>query len=517
MFYFLSASVTSIIVLSVTIYENLTFQIPIILDFISVIFSLTVLLIASVVFSFGKYYIPLHYSTGRFRVVLYLFVFSILILIFIPNLVFLIIGWDGLGITSYLLIAFYQSSSANRARILTVLTNRIGDVALLVTIALFIPFGSWRFFKLPAVTWLILLAGLTKSAQIPFSRWLPAAMAAPTPVSALVHSSTLVTAGVYLLIRLRKRFSSTLLLYLRITASVTILFARLSASFEVDLKKIIALSTLRQLGLIMFALSLGLVNLALFHLLTHALFKSLLFVGAGFSIISNNHRQDTRLVGQFSWTVYSMVLSSLALIAAPFLSGYYSKHEILVTALSSPLNLFLLLVVITASIFTRVYSIKLFLCLTRIKNGPYFSYDNKLQIHVLFMSFVAIWGGAAIWWIVVPRTFIVTPLLYRALLILIIPLSVFFLSLQFGSKFLRRLWFLGYILPAWNYWILHPSFNILKVSDIGWLEATSKLPFAKIPSFHSFLFMNTIIPVLVLRGGLFILALCRNSNFAPIL
>jgi len=185
--------------------------------------------------------------------------------------------------------------------------------------------------KLFFVLIMVILASITKSAQIPFSAWLPAAMAAPTPVSALVHSSTLVTAGVYLIIRFN--YLVGLNLFIFYLGRLTIFMSGLGANFEIDLKKIIALSTLRQLGVIMIVLSLGYSELAFFHLLTHALFKSLLFLCAGVFIHGARDCQDIRFLGgvMSGMPISSLffVCCSLSLCGFPFLSGFYSKDLIL--------------------------------------------------------------------------------------------------------------------------------------------------------------------------------------------
>lgn len=180
------------------------------------------------------------------------------------------------------------------------------------------------------------MAAITKRAQIPFSAWLPAAMAAPTPVSALVHSSTLVTAGIYLLIRFRSALSETILPILLLFSSLTMFMSGLGANFEYDLKKIIALSTLSQLGVILRILSLGFKDLAFFHLLTHALFKALLFICAGAIIHNVKEYQDIRLMGGLvvfiPLTCMCINLANLALCGTPFLAGFYSKDLILEVA-----------------------------------------------------------------------------------------------------------------------------------------------------------------------------------------
>ncbi len=237
----------------------------VVLDWVRVRFGCVVLLISSCVMIFRCEYISEEVFLPRFRWLVLLFVLSISFVIFIPNLVAILLGWDGLGLVSFLLVIYYQNFKSLRGGMLTVLINRVGDVMILVRIGLLSCEGRYSLFhfSVDRVLWLVcfllLLAGITKSAQIPFSRWLPAAMAAPTPVSALVHSSTLVTAGVFLLIRFfyylsRVWWFKPLLLLIAVR---TIIIAGISANLETDLKKIIALSTLRQLGVIITSLGLG--------------------------------------------------------------------------------------------------------------------------------------------------------------------------------------------------------------------------------------------------------------------
>ena len=209
-----------------------------------------------------------------------------------------------------------------------------------------------------------MLAAITKSAQIPFSAWLPAAMAAPTPVSALVHSSTLVTAGVYLLVRfepaMHNRVYSQGLLLL---GGTTIFIAGLGANFEYDLKKIIALSTLSQLGVIISILGFGLPDLAFFHLLSHALFKALLFICAGVIIHSAKDYQDIRIIGGLSkfmpLTTFYINLANLALCGIPFMAGFYSKDVILEMAFIGFINYISLLMYVFATGLTVCYTARL--------------------------------------------------------------------------------------------------------------------------------------------------------------
>lgn len=221
---------------------------------------------------------------------------------------------------------------------------------------------------------LVVMAAITKRAQIPFSAWLPAAIAAPTPVSALVHSSTLVTAGVYLLIRFRPALNgSSVSSGLLILSCLTMFIAGLGANFEYDLKKIIALSTLRQLGVIISILSIGMADLAFFHLLRHALFKALLFICAGVIIHNVKDYQDIRrmggLVKRIPLTRINITLSNLALCGMPFIAGFYSKDLIIEAAFMRDINKISFFLYILATGLTVCYTFRLiFYRLTGVRN-----------------------------------------------------------------------------------------------------------------------------------------------------
>ena len=230
---------------------------------------------------------------SRFIILVFFFIMSIYLLILSPNLIRLLLGWDGLGVTSYLLVIFYQRNKSYNAGMLTAITNRLGDVGLLISISLMLYLGNWNYIFINSfssifsnlIIFLIIISACTKSAQIPFSAWLPAAIAAPTPVSALVHSSTLVTAGVYLLIRINLIIIEIDIRYiLLLIGIITMIIAGFTAIIEIDIKKIIALSTLRQLGIIILTLGIGNPILSFFHLLSHAFFKAMLFICAGIII-----------------------------------------------------------------------------------------------------------------------------------------------------------------------------------------------------------------------------------------
>lgn len=211
------------------------------------------------------------------------------------------------------------------------------------------------------ILFLVILAGMTKRAQIPFSAWLPAAMAAPTPVSALVHSSTLVTAGVYLLIRFHYILEFNNFIF--VVGRFTIIISGLGANYEIDLKKIIALSTLSQLGVIIMIISLNCYELAYFHLLRHALFKSLLFLCAGVFIHRIGDIQDIRFLGGLErgcpLRSFYFVACSLSLCGFPFLSGFYSKDIILEFYIIGHINLIMGVSILLGTLFTVTYSVRL--------------------------------------------------------------------------------------------------------------------------------------------------------------
>nr|YP_009725113.1 NADH dehydrogenase subunit 5 [Aculamprotula scripta]AUR43949.1 NADH dehydrogenase subunit 5 [Aculamprotula scripta] len=352
---------------------GMDWNLPIIVDYISVIFSCFVCLISGSVSLFSVSYMEGEVFMRRFMLLIMAFVGSMNLLIFIPSLITILLGWDGLGIVSFALVIYYQNKKSLAAGMLTVLANRIGDALLILSICFLVNWGEWRIgygmsgsFGL-LICFLVVVGAMTKSAQIPFSAWLPAAMAAPTPVSALVHSSTLVTAGVYLVIRFYSTLIETqeVMGFLSKVGALTLLMAGLSACFEVDLKKIIALSTLSQLGLMMFTVGIGFPIIAVFHLLTHALFKALLFLCAGSIIHSTLDTQDGRILGSLNYLLpfssSCLVLSSVALCGMPFLSGFYSKDLILegtFSGLNGSLEIFVML---TGAGLSLVYSLRILL------------------------------------------------------------------------------------------------------------------------------------------------------------
>nr|YP_010148081.1 NADH dehydrogenase subunit 5 [Potamilus streckersoni]QQV68435.1 NADH dehydrogenase subunit 5 [Potamilus streckersoni]UUA64267.1 NADH dehydrogenase subunit 5 [Potamilus streckersoni] len=344
---------------------------PIVVDHISVVFSCFVCLISGSVSLFSMSYMESEVFLRRFMLLIMAFVGSMNLLIYVPSLISVLLGWDGLGIVSFALVIYYQNKKSLAAGMLTMMINRVGDALLILSVCFLINWGEWSFgyglfggFGV-MICCLVVLGGMTKSAQIPFSAWLPAAMAAPTPVSALVHSSTLVTAGVYLIIRFYSSLveSPEILWFLSKVGGLTLVMAGLSACFEVDLKKIIALSTLSQLGLMVFTVGIGYPVIAVFHLFTHALFKALLFLCVGSIIHSTSDTQDGRILGSVNqllpFSGGCLVLSGVMLCGMPFLSGFYSKDLVLEGAFSCFGGSFEIFILVVGAGLSLVYSLRI--------------------------------------------------------------------------------------------------------------------------------------------------------------
>nr|ATV98837.1 NADH dehydrogenase subunit 5 [Aphrophora sp. EMHAU-15062702] len=396
---------------SVCIYMSMIF------DWMSMIFLSFVLGISSIVIFYSGEYMNNDLNINRFIYLVTMFVLSMMFLIISPNMVSILLGWDGLGLVSYCLVIYYQNYKSFNAGMLTALMNRIGDVALLMCIAWMMNFGSWHYLfyllkmnDLFMINLMIILASFTKSAQLPFSSWLPAAMAAPTPVSALVHSSTLVTAGVYLLIRFNLLiFNFVMIDFFIIMSILTMIMSGIGANFEFDLKKIIALSTLSQLGFMMSILMLGFPTMAFFHLLMHALFKALLFLCAGMVIHCMWGNQDIRymgsLINQLPIISSCMNISNLALCGFPFLAGFYSKDLIMEYMLMSDTMLLYFIMFLISVGLTTCYSIRLtYYCLLNEPN--LFSYlsiydcSNKMKNSIIFMVIFSVIGGSSLSWMI---------------------------------------------------------------------------------------------------------------------
>lgn len=367
----------------------------VLVDYIRLVFIGTVIVIGGRVLIYTRWYISDELYYKRFVSLVLLFILSIVLMILIPNLIGILIGWDGLGLTSFLLVCYYCNRKSLAARLLTALTNRIGDVLILIRIGFIIVENSWSLYQftfgetISGLVGLLTFAAITKSAQMPFCAWLPAAIAAPTPVSALVHSSTLVTAGVYLLIRSFKVISldPMFIEVLEVLRLVTLCLAGTSALVCLDLKKVVALSTLSQLRVIILRISLYAPVLAFFHLITHALFKALLFLSVGSVIHSYGNIQDIRIVGG-CWStlpkrIRAIVIAVSSLSGLPFLSGFFSKDLIVDLCYRSSISLIEVVLVGVGIVITRGYSLRIvWRSLFRLNIGvsPVIRRDEKLEL-----------------------------------------------------------------------------------------------------------------------------------------
>lgn len=372
------------------------------LDWIAMTFITTVILISTIIIVYSYNYMYPYRKSYYFLWITILFVVSIILVITISNIVYAMLGWDGLGLVSFFLIVYYQNNSSIVSGIFTLLINRIGDRFFLVTLVLlFYTYDDFFSFSssLPSSSLLIflLLTFITKSAIFPFSPWLPLAIAAPTPISALVHSSTLVTAGLYLIMRFSYLFYSrtTIINSLLLLSIFTSLYAGINTVFEIDLKKLIALSTLSHLGFIGIAYSAGLLYLSFFHLLAHALFKSLLFITIGDIMINLNHSQDIRYLSSGSLiTPFSSLLirvSIINLLGIPSITGYFSKDLVLECINYSNLSIFVIRIVYVNVLITYYYSYKLFYySFQSVKFNPYQLFHSPVLLHSILMSLLGL-------------------------------------------------------------------------------------------------------------------------------
>jgi NADH-ubiquinone oxidoreductase chain 5 len=381
-------------------------------DSLTVSMLIPVLTVSSLVHVYSVGYMGHDPHNQRFFSYLSLFTFMMIMLVTANNFLLMFVGWEGVGVCSYLLVSFWFTRiAANQSSMSAFLTNRVGDCFLTIgmfailwsfgnidysTVFSLAPFINENIVTIIGIC--LLIGAMAKSSQVGLHVWLPMAMEGPTPVSALIHAATMVTAGVYLLMRTSPiiEYSSTVLILCLWLGAITTMFSSLIGLFQQDIKKVIAYSTMSQLGMMVIAVGLSSYNIALFHLINHAFYKGLLFLGAGAVIHAVADNQDFRKYGglrSYLPLTYSvMLIASLSLVAFPFMTGFYSKDFILESAFGqfyfSGVAVYFIATI--GAMFTTLYSIKvLYLTFLTNPNGPIINYkDGYIVAHEgnIFMS-----------------------------------------------------------------------------------------------------------------------------------
>nr|YP_010318768.1 NADH dehydrogenase subunit 5 [Asemonea sichuanensis]ULX45817.1 NADH dehydrogenase subunit 5 [Asemonea sichuanensis] len=511
------------IIIKMSIMNLMTFNLSIdmMLDWISILFMTIVLLISSMIIMYSMYYIPKN-QQKYFIILLLMFVLSMMILILSNNMFLLLLGWDGLGMSSYILVIYYQNYLTASCGSITILTNRLGDILMLLSMSMLLISSNWMLsmnknMSLITMT-LLVLAACSKSAQFPFSAWLPMAMAAPTPISALVHSSTLVTAGVYLMIRLSSTIHYSSMIILMIISTATALYSSMSANWEQDLKKIIALSTLSQIAMMMFAISLNSIMLAYLHLIIHAIFKSTMFLCAGIMIHESSY-QDMRMMGMNfknnPITMNIMGLTSMALMGIPFMSGFFSKDAIIEMMIVSKMNLIMSFMMIMSIGMTASYSLRMSFSSTKslIKsNTLLFNHTNMSCLFpLMLLAPLAIMSGSFMTWILNSEQMFMMSQEQKFIILLSLSLGLMLGSLLSfkNSKYMK----IG--LKSMLMWFIHPLstiilmmkpiMNIFSKNDNQWQEMYGptnsflllKLS-SKFPEMYKYYLMLTLVMMMMI-------------------
>nr|APF47466.1 NADH dehydrogenase subunit 5 [Snellenius sp. SNS-2016] len=501
------------------IYMNNSLMIKFIcfFDWMSLMFISTIFFITSMVILYSIEYMNSDLNIKRFMMLILIFMMSMMLVIFSLNLMTILLGWDGLGLSSYCLVIYYQNKKSYNSGMITILMNRIGDIFILISISILMQFNSWNFLFynkfINLLMILIFISAITKSAQIPFSTWLPLAMAAPTPISSLVHSSTLVTAGVYLLIRFNMLISQNFLIFMLLISSFTMFFSGITANFEFDLKKIIALSTLSQLGLMIFILSFNLPMLTFFHLINHAMFKSLLFLCSGIMIHNFSNNQDIRFISMnnFYTPLINMIflMSSLTLCGMPFLTGFFSKDLIIEMFNMKLNNIFMFMIMYLSMGLTISYSTRLmmFLNFKFNKISIFFKINvkNLMNLSIIMLIFMTMFIGSILNWLIFNSlNFIYLPNKLKLMIFNFLTLGIMIGLLLMKLNFFKNIFMLN-IFKFFNLMFFLPmnfkktkinfykmNFILNFIQDYGWNEyiLTKKFLYLLNLNFNKFMKLN---------------------------
>ena len=391
-------------------------------DSLTISMLIPVLIVSSLVHIYSIGYMSEDPHNPRFFSYLSLFTFMMVILVTANNYLLMFVGWEGVGVCSYLLVCFWFTRiAANQSALSAFLTNRVGDCFLTIgmfailwsvgnldyaTVFSLAPYMDENIVTIIGIC--LLIGAMAKSSQVGLHVWLPMAMEGPTPVSALIHAATMVTAGVYLLMRSSPliEYSSTVLMLCLWLGAITTVFSSLIGLFQQDIKKVIAYSTMSQLGMMVIAVGLSCYNIALFHLINHAFYKGLLFLGAGAVIHAVADNQDFRRYGglrPFLPLTYSvMLIASLSLVAFPFMTGFYSKDFILESAYGQYYfsSTVVYIIATIGAMFTTLYSVKvLYLTFLTNPNGPLINYkqahegDIFISLPLIILAVFSIFFG----------------------------------------------------------------------------------------------------------------------------
>nr|NP_006952.2 NADH dehydrogenase subunit 5 [Ascaris suum] len=489
-------------------WDFLSFKISV--YFNSIMFSLILLLVTISVLVFSTYYLSGELNFNYYYFMLLVFVGSMFSLIFSSGCFSMLVSWDLLGISSFFLVLFYNNWDSCSGAMNTVLTNRLGDFFLFVFFSSTI-FSSYYFLSLSFFCWLsslmLLLASFTKSAQFPFSGWLPKAMSAPTPISSLVHSSTLVTAGLVLIMNFSEMIlNKDVIMIIMVVGVFTMFFSSMAALVEEDLKKVVALSTLSQMGFSMLTVGIGLSFVSFIHLLSHALFKSCLFMQVGYLIHCSLGQQDGRNYSNLGNVPYFIQLQLLVtlfcLCGLVFSSGAVSKDYILEFFFSNFFMVVFACMFFFSVFLTFGYSYRLWKGFFMSFSRPVFCFSSSVVMNFLSLLLV-LFSIFFIWWmnfnmLCMPCLFLYVdffvPLFFVVMIMVVGFLCVKLLLKEFVYKFL-----VDFFAKGWVYGLKNYKFFDLFLGGINSLGVT----FFSFTGFWSnsymkSLYFNSVVIVLVL-------------------